>query len=106
MRAVLALVLLLAAAPALAQPVPATCQRDMEESSRLIRGIQQRDKNPGIARGDTAGLCRLLRQNEKDMATARDLQAPCLTGFNRRETLGQFDANLIDIREAIVRVCK
>ena len=78
----------------------------MEESSRLIRGIQQRDKNPGIARGDRAGLCRLLRQNEKDMAAARNLQAPCLTGFEKRETLAMFDSNIVDIREAIARVCK
>lgn len=78
----------------------------MEESNRLIRAIHQRDRNPGIARGDTAGLCRLLRRNEQDMATARNLQAPCLTGFERRETLAMFDSNLIDIREAIVRVCK
>lgn len=105
MRGALAL-LFLAAAPALAQPVPVTCQRDMEESSRLIRGIQQRDKNPGIARGDMVGLCRLLRQNEKDMAIARNLQAPCLTGFEKRETLAMFDSNIVDIREAIARVCK
>jgi hypothetical protein len=104
-RAALA-ALLLAASPALAQPVPGTCARDMEQSERLIRGIQARDQNPGIARGDTAGLCRLLRRNEQDMATARGLQAPCLTGFERRETLAMFDANLIDIREAIARVCK
>ncbi len=106
MRGAVLAVLILAASPGLAQPVPAQCQRDMEESSRLIRGIHQRDRNPGIARGDTAGLCRLLRRNETDMATARNLQAPCLIGFERRETLAQFDANLIDIREAIVRVCK
>jgi len=96
----------LAATPVLAQPMPATCQRDMEESSRLIRAILQRDKNPGITRGDTAGLCRLLRQNEKDMATARNLQAPCLTGFEKRETLAMFDSNLEDIRYAISRNCR
>lgn len=106
MRAAALALILTLATPALAQPAPAQCQRDMEESSRLIRGIHARDRNPGVARGDTAGLCRLLRRNERDMATARNLQAPCLTGFERRETLAMFDANLVDIREAIARVCK
>lgn len=84
----------------------ADCPRDLAESTRLIRAIQARDRDPGVARGDTIGMCRVVRQNQADMTQARALKAPCLSGRDRRETLAMIDANLADIREVLARHCQ
>jgi|GEM_PF-4852470 len=80
------------------------CRRDPGEADGLIPAIAAREN--GVRRGDMPGLCRLLRQNETDMARARGLRAPCLTGRDLGENIGPIDASLEDIRVVLQRNCR
>ena len=82
----------------------AACNRDLAEADRLIHGIRLRENS--VKQGDWAGLCRLLRQNHKDMSRARDLMNPCLTGHDQGENIGQIDASLGDIRYVLETRCR
>jgi hypothetical protein len=77
--------------------------RDLAEADRLIHAIRLRENN--VQQGDWAGLCRLLRQNHKDMSRARDLMNPCLTGHDHGENIGQIDVSLEDIRYVLDTRC-
>jgi hypothetical protein len=79
------------------------CNRDLAEADRLIHGIRLRENS--VKQGDWAGLCRLLRQNDKDMSRARDLMNPCLTGHDHGENIGQIDVSLGDIRYVLRTRC-
>ena len=79
------------------------CNRDFAEADRLIHAIRLRENS--VQQGDWAGLCRLLRQNHKDMSRARDLMNPCLTGHDHGENIGQIDASLGDIQYVLDTRC-
>jgi hypothetical protein len=79
------------------------CNRDLAEADRLIHGIRLRENS--VKEGDWPGLCRLLRQNDRDMSRARDLMNPCLTGHDHGENIGQIDASLGDIRYVLRTRC-
>jgi hypothetical protein len=83
--------------------VTTVCNRDLTEADRLIYAIRLRENS--VQQGDWAGLCRLLRQNDKDMSRARDLMNPCLTGHDHGENIGQIDASLEDIRYVLDTRC-
>jgi hypothetical protein len=79
------------------------CNRDLAEADQLIHAIRLRENS--VKEGDWPGLCRLLRQNDKDMSRARDLMNPCLTGHDHGENIGQIDASLGDIRYVLRTRC-
>lgn len=100
--------LLAALAPTLAAGQATNCQRDLATAEQRIGTVRQRERtlNASVQRGDVAGACRLLRENQADITAARDIMAQCLTGFERRENLGQLDASLADIRDVLAARCR
>ena len=107
MRALLgmaALLLAIVAPPALAGIVDTLdCRRDLAMANDLIHAVRLRENS--VQRGDYAGLCRLLRQNLRDMTQARDPMARCMTGHDRGENVAQMDASIEDIRFVIGKHC-
>jgi hypothetical protein len=97
--------MVVATAPTIAGTVgtPA-CNRNLAEADRLIHGIRLRENT--VKPGDWVGLCRLLRQNHKDMSRARDLMNPCLTGHDHGENIGQIEASLGDISQVLDTQCR
>lgn len=72
------------------------CHVGLAEADRLIHGVRLRENS--VQHGGWQGLCRLLRQNLRDMSKARRLMNPCLTGHDQGENIGQIDASIGDIR--------
>jgi hypothetical protein len=80
------------------------CHGDLAEADRLIHGVRLRENS--VQPGDWQGLCRLLRQNLRDMSTARALMNPCLTGHDQGENIGQMDASIGDIKYVLDTRCR
>jgi hypothetical protein len=95
---------LLNIAPALA----ADCDADLAEADALVHAVRLR--NPELDRrhaaNDVAGTCSILKDNYRDMTKARDIMDRCMTGFERRENVGQMDVSLDDIHTVIGSYCK
>jgi hypothetical protein len=79
------------------------CRRDLALANRLIEAVAARENS--VRPGDFDGLCRLLRQNLKDMVAAREPMNRCLTGHDRGENVGQMDVSIDDIRSILARRC-
>ena len=91
--------------PALAGSVDTfRCHLDLAEADRLLHGIRLRENS--VQQGDWQGLCRLLRQNLRDMSEARGLMYSCLTGHDQGENIGQIDASIGDIRYVLDTRCR
>ncbi len=80
------------------------CRTRLARASSLVDAIAARENS--VRKGDTAGLCRLLRANLKDMQEARDGMAQCLTGHERGENVAQMDVSMGDIRHVLARNCR
>jgi len=92
------------ALPAVADVVDSPqCRRDMAIASRLIEAVAGRENS--VRPGDLVGLCRVLRQNLRDMSQAREPVNRCLTGHSHGENVGQMDASIEDIRDILARRC-
>jgi hypothetical protein len=84
------------------------CRRDLATANQLIAAVQQRQSalDSSVRNGDTAKACGYLRSNQRDMSTAREQMNRCMTGFEKRENLGQMDASLGDIRDVLAARCR
>jgi hypothetical protein len=95
---------LLLATPSLAGIVDTPeCRRDLAMADRLVHAVRLRENS--VQPGDYVGLCRLLRQNLRDMSEAREPMARCMTGHEHGENVGQMDASIGDIRYVLSRHC-
>jgi hypothetical protein len=96
---------ILMTSPAIASMVDTpACERDLARADELVHGIRLRENS--VQQGDIPGLCRLLRQNLKDMSKARELMNRCMTGHERGENVGQMDASIGDIRYVLDNKCR
>ena len=64
-------------------------------ADQLIHDIRLRENS--VQPVDFVGLCRLLRQNLRDMSEAREPMARCMRGHEHGENVGQMDALIGDI---------
>jgi hypothetical protein len=84
------------------------CDHDLADAHQLIAAIQARDPQMDelVKKRDIKGACVLLRDNLKDMTTARDNMDRCLTGFDHNEEVSELNANLADLNDAISAHCR
>lgn len=84
------------------------CRRDLATADQLIAAIRQRESgiDNSVRKGDFAGACRYVRANYRDMSAAREQMNRCMTGFEKRENVGQLDASLDDIRHVLAARCQ
>jgi hypothetical protein len=79
------------------------CRSDLASAHQLIHAVRLRENT--VQPGDFVGLCRVLRQNLRDMTQARGPMARCMTGHERGENIGQMDVSIQDIRFVIGEHC-
>ena len=79
------------------------CRRDLAIADQLIHAVRLRENS--VQPGDFAGLCRVLRQNLRDMSRAREPMNRCMTGHEHGENVGQMDVSIGDIRTVIAKRC-
>lgn len=105
LRAVAAVLLILAPALALAQPrpVPATCTRDLFQNEAAMR--QRQYKMQQVATADQATQCAAWRDHVAFMQKARSVFATCQSGREREENVAQMDQSLADYRVLLANRC-
>ncbi len=83
------------------------CAGELAEADTLVHAVRLRepDIDARHAKGDVEGTCELLRANFADMTKARGQMERCMTGYEKRENLGQMDVSLDDLGHVIGSYC-